>query len=45
MEKENASDEMVEQDVDQSMKTYTSWRFLVGLLTMLIATALHVYVL
>ena len=44
MEKEEST-ELVEQDSDSSLKTYCSWKFLLGLITMFCSIGIHTYLL
>ena len=45
MERGESSSELVEQDSDQSLKTYCSWKFLLGLITMFCSIGVHTYLL
>ena len=44
VEKEEST-ELVEQDSDSSLKTYCSWKFLLGLITMFCSIGIHTYLL
>ena len=44
VEKEEST-ELVEQDSDSSLKTYCSWKFLLGLFTMFCSIGIHTYLL